>query len=219
MFPCRPAEGHLPSWQSAPKTARRRPSSSPAERVASDMFHVCSLSHVRLHGVDRRHAHQREHHQPHGKHQQCEPHDISSKIFRHAKLRLPAPLVDVVHDRPAMSMRMRLLIGDLQAIGHEIQVVNVGEPHPRGSALRSHAVLAVPHGKLPLVVRIGNHRVGQRGVQMRVHRLVLVARVVAIARRVVQVVDFIGCSSPSPTRRVAATGVGRCLQLHPSATP
>ena len=101
-------------------------------------------------------------------------------------------------------MRMRLLLGNLQALGHEVQVVDVGEPHPRGIALRRRAVLAVPHGQLPFVIRIGDHGIGQRSVQMRVNRSVLVAGVVAVALGVVQVVHLDrAVGAPTPHDRVA----------------
>ena len=101
-------------------------------------------------------------------------------------------------------MRMRLLLGNLQALGHEVQVVDVGEPYPRGIALRRRAVLAVPHGQLPFVIRIGDHGVCQRGVQVRIDRGVLVARIVAVALGVVQVVHLDrAVGTPTPHDRVA----------------
>ena len=101
-------------------------------------------------------------------------------------------------------MRMRLLLGNLQSLGHEVQVIDVGEPHPRGIALRRRTVFAVPHGQLPFVIRIGDHGVGQCGVQVRVDRSILVAGVVAVARGVVQVVHLDrAVGTPAPHDRVA----------------
>ena len=83
-------------------------------------------------------------------------------------------------------------------------MVDVGEPHPRGITLRRHAVLAVPHGQLPFVIRIGDHGVCQRSVQVRIHRSVLVAGIVAVARGVVQVVHLDrAVGAPTPHDRVA----------------
>ena len=83
-------------------------------------------------------------------------------------------------------------------------MVDVGEPHPRGIALRRRAVLAVPHGQLPFVIRIGDHGVCQRGVQVRVHRGILVAGIVTVALGVVQVVHLDrAVRAPTPHDRVA----------------
>ena len=43
-----------------------------------------------------------------------------------------------------MAVRMRLLVGNLQAVGYEVQVVDVGKPHPSGATLRCRALRAVP---------------------------------------------------------------------------
>ena len=93
----------------------------------------------------------------------------------------PAPRVHVVHQRPAVPMGVRLLMGDIQSLALEIQVVDVGDPCPRRGALGCHALSSVPHGLLPELIRRLDIRLREGLVEVRIDSLVLIAAVIAPA--------------------------------------
>ena len=97
-----------------------------------------------------------------------------------------------------MAVGVRFLLGDLQAVAHVVEVVDVGEPYPGSGALGSHALLAVPLGLLPQVVGVFDVRLGQGLVEVSIYRGVLVAGEVAPAGGVVELVHLDGALEPQP---------------------
>ena len=89
-------------------------------------------------------------------------------------------------------MGMRLLVCHDEPLALEVEMVDVGNPRPRCSALGREAVFAVPSRELPVRVGILDVLLRQRLVEMGVDRRVLVARVVTPARRVVERIHLDG---------------------------
>ena len=85
--------------------------------------------------------------------------------------------------RPAVPVGMGLLLGHLQALAHEVEVVDVGEPHPRGGALRARRrSAAVPLRQLSSIrSESATSRLRECLVEVGVHRVALVSATGVVA--------------------------------------
>ena len=102
-------------------------------------------------------------------------------------------------------MRMHFLLGDLEPIALEIQVVDVGEPNPCGHAPRrfAHTGLLVPLDLLVEIEGLLEGRCGERGIEQVVDHDVVVTGDIARRQRMeegVELVRRIGTPTPKDRR-------------------
>ena len=111
---------------------------------------------VCFHGVDGRHSCECE-----GDHAHCEQErdhaydifDYESSLCRHDRmLAFQSPVLDVADYRPTMAMRVDELVAEVQAVAHEVGVVDVGQPDAGEVALLGFgAGRTVPLDLLPFL--------------------------------------------------------------------
>src|SRR5699024_7857981 len=65
----------------------------------------------------------------------------------------PAPLIDIIHYGPVMSLMVDFLFCDLMSVRYPVEMINIDQPYPRNISILCYSGSAVPLCFLPEIIR------------------------------------------------------------------